>query len=108
MSDSATMEMGNIAWLANYIARDPELDKHGDRMFVFAWQQTKDRYTENEFTLAIVKLVQTLREQIRMDELEATLATEPEPEPVYVKTRARPRPRPRRARRQPAQRELDL
>ena len=28
----------NIAWLANFIARDPELGKHGDRLFVVAWE----------------------------------------------------------------------
>ena len=75
------------------IARDPELGKHGDRLFAAAWEQTRDSYTESEFTLAMMKLVHTLRELIAMDKLEAELATAPQVPVVELPVRPRRRKR---------------
>ena len=75
------------------IARDPELGKHGDRLFAAAWEQTRDSYTEFEFTLAIMKFVHTLRELIAMDKLEAELATAPQVPVVELPVRPRRRKR---------------
>jgi hypothetical protein len=83
-----------IAEIANYLIRERALDRHGDHMVDVAFKHFKDRLEGNEFTLAVIKLIRTLREMVALDQIEGQFnyLPPPKPEPLPARKRSRKAP----------------